>query len=259
MLVSVCIPTYEDEKKLKRAIESVQSQHNVDYEIIVSDDSKSSKIEDFLDKSHYDRVFFYKNTRKISSTSNWNNALSLARGEILILLHHDDYFSDEFTLARIINEFQFSKTNIVWSGFKSELSDEAVFSGKFCFKLLTRFPEQLFLINFLSTPSCMAIRNSVKLRYNEDLKWFVDVDFYYRCLKSYRNHVYLRDAQIFIGNDGNRISDRISRREKLREIELLPQKVRRKLHNPVLNFVLKIAVVAIQTTCYTLRLKGREQ
>jgi glycosyltransferase involved in cell wall biosynthesis len=251
MLVSICIPCFEDLKKLQRAINSIFSQKEVCFEIIISDDSRTSLIEEYISGLDDKRIYYTRNARKISSTSNWNNALSKASGDILILLHHDDYFLHQKSLFRIVQEFNDPVVKMVWSNFENENGlYNHFFSGKFCFYLIQKFPETLFAINYLSTPSCMAFRSSVAARYNEELISFVDVEFYTRCMLSYSGVSYIHESLIGIGADHNRITSSMTEVVRLHELEILALTGRFKFKNMFIMRLSRLVILGVHLLCY---------
>jgi glycosyltransferase involved in cell wall biosynthesis len=253
VLVSVCIPAYESVPKLSRAINSVLQQSDVKYEIIVSDDSSTLCVKEYVADLGEDCIKYHKNRVGNSSTANWNNALSVAEGEILILLHHDDYFLTKTTLSRISCELIDKNMDIVWSSFENEVGFYRFFSRKFYFNIIVRFPSMLYIVNYLSTPSCMAFKSSVTERYDENLKWYVDVEFYARCLRRYNKSSFIQDSLIGIGRDGRRISDSIRTKDKLDELIFLPKSVRFILRNWIGFTVMKSTVIGLQLVCFNVR------
>lgn len=258
MRVSVCIPAFESVPKLSRAINSILKQNDVNYEIVVSDDSQSSLVEDYIRGLGHDSIKYLKNRGGQSSTSNWNNALSAAEGDILLLLHHDDYLLKENALSTISQAFLSNNLDLLWSSFENEVGFYRFFSRKFCYNLIRRFPSSLFIVNYLSTPSCMAFKSSVVERYDESLKWYVDVEFYVRCIRRYNCSAFIQDTLIGIGRDGKRISDTIENQEKLDELKLMPLPLRLILSNRWLLNVCKCGFIGFQMICYNLR-KWRER
>ena len=51
--------------------------------------------------------------------------------------------------------------------------------------------ENIIYCNKIGCPSCLTIHKSVKERFDEHLKWFMDGEYYYRLHKLYNNPIYL--------------------------------------------------------------------
>ena len=96
-MITVLTPTYNREKTLKRAYESLLSQTNKDFEWIVVDDGSTDNtkalIESFIDQNKIDIKYYYK------TNGGKHTALNLgtqeANGELLLILDSDDYLSDD--------------------------------------------------------------------------------------------------------------------------------------------------------------------
>lgn len=189
--VSVCIPAYNQVKYLKRTIDSVLAQTYTDYEIIVSDDSPSTIVADLIaDYNQPAKIKYFKNRITLGSPENWNESIRKANGEYIKILHHDDWFTDEFSLNAFVNmleespesDFAFSaavaisvKDNRTWI---HSATVEQLLS-------LRKDPSILFFGNFIGPPSSIIHRKNDSICYDINLKWVVDFDFY---IKQIRNN-----------------------------------------------------------------------
>lgn len=112
MKLSVCITTYNHEKYIAQAIESVLMQRtNFDYEIIIGEDDSSDNTRQIVKeyKSKYpNKITLFLNDRKNviyidgQPTGRWNfvNNLKNAKGEYIALLEGDDYWTDSYKLQK---------------------------------------------------------------------------------------------------------------------------------------------------------------
>jgi glycosyltransferase involved in cell wall biosynthesis len=93
-LISVLMPVYNSpEVFLRRAIESVQAQVYPHWELCVADDASTEKqvrriLEDYAARDSRIKLVLRKENGHISAAS--NSALSLATGDFIALLDHDD-------------------------------------------------------------------------------------------------------------------------------------------------------------------------
>jgi glycosyltransferase involved in cell wall biosynthesis len=89
-LISVCIPSFNNESFIDAAIRSVLDQTLGDFELIVVDDvsrdGTRERIRTFADS----RIRFIENDRNLGLAGNWNKALGEARGRYLKILPGDD-------------------------------------------------------------------------------------------------------------------------------------------------------------------------
>jgi len=90
--VSIGIPTYNSEKFLAQAIESVLSQTYTDFELIVSDDGSNDNTDSIV--SFYaekdKRIRYLKNSNRLGLFGNFNNCIEHSSGEYINILGHDD-------------------------------------------------------------------------------------------------------------------------------------------------------------------------
>lgn len=91
-LVSVCIPTYNGEKYLAAALDSVEQQTYKNIEILVSDDDSKDETLQILNTFAQKTKFPFKVFEHIPSGigANWNNTIKHAKGEYIKFLFQDD-------------------------------------------------------------------------------------------------------------------------------------------------------------------------
>lgn len=89
------LPTYEPDGKLARALRSVldQARSPDAMQIMVVDDgSRSGLVREIVEQTDpAGRVELVEQPRRLGLGGNWNRAIGLARGELVHLLHQDDY------------------------------------------------------------------------------------------------------------------------------------------------------------------------
>lgn len=97
-MISVIIPSYNCEKYLPQAVDSVLIQNYRDMEIIVVDDGSKDNtkaiVEDYLRK-HPGRIrYIYQDNAGVSSAR--NKGIKEANGKYLAFLDSDDVWKDDF-------------------------------------------------------------------------------------------------------------------------------------------------------------------
>ena len=92
---SVMLPTYEPDEKLCRALASVLSQAPSTDQMqisVVDDASKRSDVAALVHAADPSgRVELIRHDRRLGLGGNWNRAVAAARGDLVHLLHQDDY------------------------------------------------------------------------------------------------------------------------------------------------------------------------
>ncbi len=94
-MISVCIPTYNGEKFIKKQLESILKQLSMDDEVIISDDSSTDSTLSIIDSFNDSRIKLYKNNTFHSPIYNLENALNKAKGEFIFLSDQDDIWNED--------------------------------------------------------------------------------------------------------------------------------------------------------------------
>lgn len=91
-LVSICIPTYNGEKYLQEALDSVKNQTYKNIEVIISDDESQDKTIEICNNFKREvnfPVHIYTHT-PTGIGANWNHCIEKANGNYIQLLFQDD-------------------------------------------------------------------------------------------------------------------------------------------------------------------------
>lgn len=96
--ISVCVPTFERVEYLRRLVNSFRSQRYPFTELCLSDDSLSDEIKTFIDTLHDTNIRYERNPKSRGLTFNLQHALTMATGEIAIVLGDDDMLAGEDAL-----------------------------------------------------------------------------------------------------------------------------------------------------------------
>jgi len=89
--VSVLMPIYKTKTEyLRSAIESILSQTYEDFEFIILDDCPEDSREGIVTSYKDKRIRYIKNEQNLGITGSRNKLISLAKGEYLAVMDHDD-------------------------------------------------------------------------------------------------------------------------------------------------------------------------
>lgn len=224
--ISIVIPVYEMKGNgavyLKELLETIFLQKYKNYEIVISDDSKDDVINEFINSldSNKRRVIKYcKNPGIIGISSNLNNAIKIASGQIIKVIFQDDLFASSKALCEL-NRVYSAFPNKVWgiehssilSGGKITESSAPVLN-----------PFMLLGINTFSSPSTLSFRKNSLCVFNEKLFMFMDVEIYIRLGILYGDPIIIKKNNII-----NRIWDgqsqhSINQMEYLRELSIIAE------------------------------------
>jgi len=95
-LISICIPSYNNEEFIRETIHSVLNQSYRNIELIISDDASTDNTLEVAKKSTENCAFpvtIVSNEKNLGLEGNWNAALKLATGKYVKVLPADDVLS----------------------------------------------------------------------------------------------------------------------------------------------------------------------
>ena len=90
MKISVCMATFNGDKYINEQIFSILNQLRKEDELIISDDGSSDSTVRILKGYNDKRIALFENNRSRSPVLNFNNAISHAKGDIIVLADQDD-------------------------------------------------------------------------------------------------------------------------------------------------------------------------
>jgi len=120
-LVSICVPTYNAERTIRRTMQSILAQTYRNLEIIVVDNASTDNSVQLVEATRDPRVRIYRNSENIGGERNFTRSVELATGEYTAVFHSDDVYTPQmvekqvnaftqhpavgavFTMARYIN------------------------------------------------------------------------------------------------------------------------------------------------------------
>ena len=215
--VSICIPAYNQPRFIKRLLDSILTQTYNNYEIIITDDSNDNSVSEIVQSYKDIRIKYYKNMLPLGSPLNWNEAINKSDGDYFKIMHHDDWFKDEFSLENFVNSIEENNDCFVFSqsesfNYKGYISCNCPTNDSV--NDIKTNPMQLFLSNDIGDPSTTIFKKS-ELKFDENLKWFVDVEFYARFIKLNSNIFYINKPLVCIGVHPDQVTHECMHDKKL--------------------------------------------
>lgn len=114
MKVSVITAVFSNQAFIHDAINSVLSQKNVDLEyIIVDGGSTDGTVEAILSYGNQIAKFISEPDEGVYFAL--NKGISLATGDIICLLHSDDFYAHPYVLSQVVEAFENTQTEAVYS------------------------------------------------------------------------------------------------------------------------------------------------
>ena len=192
--LSVLIPSYEYAAGVDRILETLASQRPPGVECIVRDDSRSSDVQDIVN-AHIRRqdvagLPYVRSSEPKGAVNNWNALIAMARGEYIVLMHHDeaplgpDFYA---TLCRELHADGGADVLVLGcmvgheSGTHLRRHMPAAIQSLLISVLGSGY---LLRRNFIGPPSVLVMRRSACPTFDARLKWLVDVDWMHRAMQT---------------------------------------------------------------------------
>jgi len=181
MKATICIPVHdpnsEFKKYLKELVNSILLQNYDNFEVLISSNHEL-KYFDELQKiaDGKFKLSHFKNSCS-SATSNSNFLIDLASGEIVKVMHQDDFFLHEDSLKKSVDALLCSKKS--WQLTPFDHLDQK--SGKIINPMVPKITKNLRLgINRVGGPSVSAFFKEKFIPYDESMTYLFDCDWYLR-------------------------------------------------------------------------------
>ncbi len=186
-----------------RCLESILKQDYKLVEVIISDDSPNENIKQaimpYIDNLN---IKYFHNKPALQSPKNWNAAMDKATGDLMVLLHQDDWFFANDALSTYVRSFNRENVDFVFCQNTAidENGNKIILQGlPALLKEMAIKPNHLLLSQVIGPPSNTMLKKTVSVRYDESFIWLVDVDYYSRILKAGYKYAYIEKHLVSIG------------------------------------------------------------
>ncbi len=189
--ISVIIPTYNREKYIGNAVESVLTQEGEGKtlkisEVLIIDDGSTDKTESVIKGIKDSRINYIRHTVNRGAIAAWNEAIYLAKGDWIAFQDSDD----EWHRDKLLRQTEYLEMNpscdLVCHPFEAFFSDGTT--------MCTRVVEEANLIkelainNFIGTPTMLVRRSAITEigGFDPEIKALQDWDFALRFANRFR-------------------------------------------------------------------------
>ena len=220
--VSIAIPTWESHGRgvefLDDLLRTIEIQHFKDFEVVISDHSKNddlaNKVKEFDTK--FQIKYIKNNKNRGNSPANLNNAIDNCSGEIIKIMFQDDFFYDDEALEKIYYSLADSEKMWLLNGC-NHTKDHG---NSFYWEFYPKFnPDLLRGVNTISSPSVVAFKNNVDNRFDTNIVYFMDLDFYYGMKQKYDDPIFYNDVLISNRVHDDSISNSLTNKEEIMQKE----------------------------------------
>lgn len=201
---SILIPLYKpNAKHLQEALESLLSQTEQDFEVIICEEPTDVDALPMLEDVLKDERFqHFKNEQCLGIGGNWNRCFSHASSPIIACLFQDDLWDTDYLesalqifeqhprVGFISMNHRYQHDEDLWTkegyekldAIKKEVLHPGVWSGE---KFLTMWLKREMHPNLIGEPPFVVLRKEVMEEvgpFNEHMPQFLDVEYWLRCL-----------------------------------------------------------------------------
>lgn len=189
--LSLLIPAYEHPTGVLRILDRLHAAGVKGVECLINDDSRSDAVEAAVRNHPLHRaggVVYRRNRPALGAVPNWNDLLARARGEYLLLMHHDECPERDDFFAVLQGQLAISDAPDVLllacllptMGGRRLRHHVPIWLRRVLMRL---GPEHLLRHNTLGPPSVVVVRRSICAGFDPALKWLVDVEWMVRLLR----------------------------------------------------------------------------
>lgn len=150
-------------------------------------------------------INYIKNNPNRGAVKNWNYGLGLAKGKYSILLHHDEFFSTDNILEELyllIKSWNYDCIVINKAVLHNDIPYTVRLNRAFIQFIVSRVPSFIYIMNIIGPCACVTFKTTGAPLFDENLKWLVDVDWYYRLFRQKR--VLYIDSLFINSNHGHK-------------------------------------------------------
>ncbi len=166
-LISIVIPSYNKVKYIEKTLQSIVSQKNANFEIIIQDGGSNDGTLDIIKKyaKKYSSLIRYESKKDGGQLDAINTGLKKAKGDIVTFICADDVYT-EGAFQSVTGHFM-ENTDALWFiGSCRIVNEEDTEIGKFwtfCKNVLIRLNSYFLLLltsNYISQPSVFITRKA---------------------------------------------------------------------------------------------------
>jgi len=208
-LISIITCTFNSEKYLKKALESVQNQTYKNIEHIINDSYSTDKTLEIIkkyieqNKKNYSIKFIQSQPKGVANAL--NVATSEATGDVVHFLHSDDYYYKKDSLEKAASYFM-KNPNLIWltGNFLVEIKRFKIVIP--LTHLLRINPEKaLSVMNIISHENTFMSRDAIQLYggFNEDKNFVVEYSLWLKLIRDCKPLIVNDEFTVFIIHKGS--------------------------------------------------------
>ncbi|MCD6426296.1 MAG: glycosyltransferase [Anaerolineales bacterium] len=208
-LISIITCTFNSEKYLKKALESVQNQTYKNIEHIINDSYSTDKTLEIIKKYIEQNQNAYSIKLVQSQPKGVANALNVATseatGDVVHFLHSDDYYNKNNSLEKAASYF-IKNPNLIWLTGNFLVEIKGIKVAIPLTHLLRINPEKaLSVMNIISHENTFMSREAIQLYggFNEDKNFVVEYSLWLKLMRDCKPLIVNDEFTVFIIHKGS--------------------------------------------------------
>ena len=219
--LSILMPTYNYPEGTKRILDRLCALPE-GVELLISDDSSDATVTTIVAPFAEASLNYWRNMSTLSPADNWNLLLDRAKGDYVMLLHHDEVPLATDYLQRLRTEIEAANADVLVQSVL--LMDASLRPLRPHLPqwlrdwVIQNAPEYLFRRNVIGPTAALVVRRSLYPRFNPALRWLVDVELYVSLRKATSN--WRSAPKLWIGSvQGAHQSLTLSLKHEIKEVD----------------------------------------
>ena len=209
IIISIITCTFNSEKYLRNALQSIENQSYLEIEHIINDaystDSTLEIIQEYIERNKNRYVIKFIQSEPKGVGNALNVATKVATGEIIHYLHSDDYYKDQNSLEKVVEIFN-QHPDLVWltGNFLIEMAGRKIVIPQT--HLLRKNPEvALSVMNIISHENTFMKRDFVQSygAFNEGKNEVVEYSLWLNLIKDVKPLVINDEYTVFVIHKGS--------------------------------------------------------
>jgi glycosyltransferase involved in cell wall biosynthesis len=190
-ILSILLPAYDYCEGINRILKILFQDFPSSVEILVFDNSHGVDVMHevkFWQQLNY-KIYYRRNDPRTEPAVNWNDLIENARGDYCLLIHHDE-FPISINFIKSILQYLQDDENIDVLILDCLLINK---DGKYAQRQLPKIirswlvlnsASYLYKRNFIGPTAALIVRRTLYPKFDNKLRWLVDVDVYYQLSKN---------------------------------------------------------------------------
>ena len=213
VMISIVVPAYAttqaDIVHFERLLASIEEQSYSDFEVLVSDHSPGDVLLQVCNRTRLPITYVSNSRGRGNSSINMNEGISRANGDVIKIMHMDDWFVNKSCLELIASELGRVSTAF-WGVLAFDHQRES-----------RQVPERLTVPSLRGTLGCPSVSffrrdETSPVLFDENLIIINDHDMHQSLLLRYGTPIVITELCVRIGVHANQVSNRV-KQSRLRE------------------------------------------